>query len=78
MIKVDGYNDAIIGVSWDDRLVYDIDKMIAILVDRDSMTPDDAYEFLIYNVFESFIDEKQPIYAQTADFMIEEALNVER
>ena len=38
LLKIDGFNDAIIGVSSDIRIVYSIDKIIDIL--KEDMTED--------------------------------------
>lgn len=43
------YDAAIIGVSSDDRVVYDYDKMIACLMDEDGMDPEEAADFISYN-----------------------------
>ena len=43
------YDDALVGVTEDGRAVYDIDKMIASLVETKGMTPFDAVEWIEYN-----------------------------
>ena len=43
------YDAASIGVSSDDRVVYDYDKMIACLMDEDGMDADEAADFISYN-----------------------------
>lgn len=43
------YDDAIIGVDQDGRIVYDYDKMVDSLVNEDGMSRDDAVEFIEYN-----------------------------
>jgi len=43
------YAPAFIGVTSDDRAVYDHDKMVEFLMDRDGMTEDEAVEFISYN-----------------------------
>lgn len=42
------YDDALIGVSIDNRAVYDFDKMVECLM-ADGITYDDAVEFIDYN-----------------------------
>jgi len=44
-----GYEDAIIGVSHDNRAVYSYDKMIKWLCETDSMTPENAADYISYN-----------------------------
>lgn len=43
------YDAAIIGVSSDDRVIYDYDEMIAYLMCEDSMTIEEAMDFIDYN-----------------------------
>ena len=43
------YETAIIGISYDDRAIYDLDLMIDYLVENDGMTEEEALEFIDYN-----------------------------
>lgn len=43
------YDDALIGVTEDNRAVYDYDKMVAWLVDTEGFTVDEAIEWISYN-----------------------------
>ena len=43
------YDSAIIGISDDNRVIYDYDKMVANLMDVDGMEMLDAVEFIDYN-----------------------------
>lgn len=43
------YDSAIIGVSHDDRVIYDYDEMIASLMLEDDMTMEEAMDFIDYN-----------------------------
>ena len=43
------YDVAIIGVSNDDRVIYDYDKMIGCLMDEDDMSAIEAADFISYN-----------------------------
>lgn len=47
------YDSAFIGVSHDDRAVYDYEKMIVYLMDTDGMTYEEAVEFIDYNTLRS-------------------------
>lgn len=44
------YDAAIVGMSEDNRVVYDYDEMVRCLVDRDGMDELSAMEFIDYNV----------------------------
>lgn len=61
-IVLDGFDDALIGVSHDGRLIYDLGVMRKILEDRDKMCPLEADEFLDYNVLNTNFGELIPIY----------------
>ena len=43
------YDDALIGVTHDNRAVYDFDKMVQWLVDTQGFTQDEAVEWIEYN-----------------------------
>lgn len=61
----DGFDDAIIGMDMNSevyRVVYGVEKMIFILMHRDSMTEEEALEYLEYNVFSAYLGEGTPIY----------------
>lgn len=54
MLKADGLDEACIGIatrcSQPDLLVYDVEKVLAIFMERDGMTRLEAEEFFAYNV----------------------------
>jgi|TARA_R100000664_G_C2755906_1_gene143691 hypothetical protein len=58
----DGFNDAVIGYHRDGKVVYDEDKMIKILMERDGMTIEDAIEYLNFNVFCAYVGEYTPVH----------------
>lgn len=43
------YDDALIGVTEDNRAVYDFDKMVTWLVETEGFTVDEAIEWIEYN-----------------------------
>jgi len=60
-----GFEEAIIGLDTSQevfRVVYDIDAIISILMERDEMTEEDALEYFSYNVQGSYVGEGTPIY----------------
>jgi hypothetical protein len=62
---VDGFDEAVIGVeALKMRLVYDINKMRTILVERDKMTFEEAMDFLDHNVLGTYVGEQTPIYVE--------------
>jgi hypothetical protein len=56
------FDDAIIGTDYTGKLVYNIDKMIEILVTRDEMSEEEAMEYLDFNVFCAYVGELTPIH----------------
>lgn len=66
MLKADGFDAALIGLgrrcSQEDVLVYDFDKAVKILVDRDKMAVDEAMEFLEYNTLGAWVGEETPLF----------------
>lgn len=57
------YDDAIVGVSHDDRVIYDYDKMIEHLMEYENMTDEEAADFISYNTIRSipYAGEYAPI-----------------
>ena len=61
----DNLNDAVIGVSDDQRAVYDIDKMAVCLQTNQGLSEDDAYEWIDYNILGVYVGEFTPIHIYT-------------
>ena len=57
------YDDAFIGVSNDERAVYDYDKMVEWLVKTQDFTVEDAVEWIDYNTIRAlpYYGDKAPI-----------------
>ena len=65
LLMVDGFDEAVIGVeALKMRLVYDINKMRTILVERDKMTFEEAMDFIDHNVLGTYVGEQTPIYVE--------------
>jgi hypothetical protein len=65
LLMVDGFDEAVIGVeALKMRLVFDINKMRTILVERDKMTFEEAMDFLDHNVLGTYVGEQTPIYVE--------------
>ena len=63
LLKINGFDEAIIGVqeSIERKLVYDIDKIAEILMTRDEMSEEDAYDYISFNITSAYVGEKTPI-----------------
>lgn len=64
-----GFNDAIIGMveRFDLPIIvaYNVDKIISILIERDGMTYDEAYEFYEFNIKNAWVGENGPAFIIT-------------
>lgn len=58
-----GYDNAVIGVSSDGCLIYDFDLMVDELVEDEEMTPEEAIEWIDYNVIRAlpYMGDQAPI-----------------
>tara|TARA_R100001509_G_scaffold141372_1_gene96415 strand:- start:138 stop:404 length:267 start_codon:yes stop_codon:yes gene_type:complete len=72
-LTADGFDDALIGCTYGANVVavYDIDKMIEILMEE-GLDWDEAAEFLDFNVVGAYVGEKTPKYIR---FVTEEVHN---
>lgn len=70
-LSADGFDEAIVGIA--ERcgqpalLVYDRQKCIKILVDRDGMTEEEAVEYFDFNVSGAWVGEHTPIWMDTLE-----------
>ena len=55
-LKADGFDAAIIGIDSKQRMVYSIEKILAILID-DDMNEEDALEHFYYNISGSYVGD---------------------
>jgi hypothetical protein len=57
-----GLDEAVVGiVPKTMQLVYDTDKIIEILMNRDGMSEEDAFDYFYYNIEGAYVGEKTPI-----------------
>ena len=68
MKRWEGFNVAIIGTAsvWNgnervDVLVYDVEKMVETLIDRDGMSGEDAIEYIDFNIENAYIGKDTPV-----------------
>ena len=68
VIVADGFEDALIGVGQQFNkamAVYDRQKCIEILMERDGMSEEEAVEYFEYNVTGAWVGEYTPIFLET-------------
>jgi len=71
-MKADGFEDCVLGVGSriDNNvpiIVYDLDKCASVLVERDGMTLDEAYEYLHTNTIGAWVGEGTPLFIRKVD-----------
>ena len=70
-LKADDLDDAIIGYGsyWDKIsnpvLIYDVNKVIDILMTRDGMSYEDAVEFFEFNILDAWVGDGTPMFIYT-------------
>lgn len=65
------YDDALIGVSWDGRAIYDFEKMVDWLMKEEGWSDNDAIEWIEYNTIRGlpYMGEKAPIVMYPLAYM---------
>ena len=67
-LLADGLEAALVGYTVNHHhphvAVYDIDKCIDVLVERDGMTPEEADDFLSFNTLGAYVGENGPMYVR--------------
>ncbi len=66
-LVADGFDEAIVGIGRQfnkNLVIYDEDKCIQILMERDGMTDEEAIEFFEFNVVGAYVGEYTPIYVR--------------
>lgn len=64
-VFADGLDDALVGYAYvNDRHValYSVKKVISVLVDRDGMSEDDAWEYYEFNIVGAYVGPDTPIF----------------
>jgi hypothetical protein len=61
MIVADGFDEAIIGCTWDYKVVYDAERCVKILIEG-GIPEAEAAEYFEFNVINAYVGEKTPIF----------------
>jgi hypothetical protein len=65
VLIADGFDDAVIGIEpMTMRVVYNIDKVIEILMDQ-GMDHDEAIEYYEFNIVGAYVGEQTPLFVNT-------------
>jgi hypothetical protein len=82
-LLANGFEAALIGVGTQfntDVAVYDFQDCINVLIERDGMMPEDAYEYMDFNVTGAYVGENTPVflhYRSLRDYLISEGYEQE-
>lgn len=61
----DGFDEAVIGVDIvGERIIYSVQKVIDILMERDGMDEQDAIDWYEYNMQSTYVGEHTPIWCE--------------
>ena len=79
MLRADGFDNAIIGLTtlWNvdgNVLVYNIDKIIDTLMNRDGMSYEEASEYFELNIQRAYMGEGTPLYVHMGAETIKEQI----
>ncbi len=61
----DGFDEAIIGMTTNGHVVYDISKIHELLMANSDMTLDDAIDYAEYNILCAYVGEFTPVHMTT-------------
>jgi len=67
LLKADGFDEAILGVVQRigiEAICYDLDKVIEILMTRDGMDEEEAWEYYQFNIAGSWVGESTPVFIE--------------
>ena len=65
-VVVNGFDDAVVGYEpRNERLIYDRNRMVDILMKQENMNQEEAWGYLECNVFDDYEGEETPIFIDT-------------
>ena len=67
LLKADGFDEAILGVVQRigiEALCYDLNKVIEILMTRDGMDEEEAWEYYQFNIANAWVGESTPLFLE--------------
>ena len=67
LLKADGFDEAILGVVQRigiEAICYDLNKVIEILMTRDGMDEEEAWEYYQFNIAGAWVGESTPVFIE--------------
>ena len=71
LLFANSFDGAIIGVAVghdSERVVYNARHMVEILLQEENLTEEEAWEYLEFNTFGSYVGKNTPIYVEGIDY----------
>lgn len=68
MLELDDMQEAIIGVTTDDRLVYDYEKLVQVSMEKYHLSEEEAADYVSYNIVRgnSYVtDQRKPVIIES-------------
>jgi len=77
-LTADGFDDAVIGIVGGHvgrpyRVVYDYEKCVQVLMSRDEMSEEDAFDHMEFNVVDAYAGPETPEFLASAEAILEQA-----
>ena len=63
-LSEDFFDDAIVGVSYNSQVVYDMDLMVDFFATNNDCTEEDALEYLEFNTWCAYVGELTPVFVR--------------
>ena len=63
-LSEDFFDDAIVGVSYNSQVVYDMDLMVDLFATNNDCTEEDALEYLEFNTWCAYVGELTPVFVR--------------
>lgn len=65
LVIADGFDEAVVGIDvMGERIIYSVQKVIDILMERDGMDEQEAIDWYEYNMQSTYVGEHTPIWCE--------------
>ena len=65
LVIADGFDEAVVGIDvMGERIIYSVQKVIDILIERDGMDEQEAIDWYEYNMQSTYVGEHTPIWCE--------------
>ncbi len=64
VVGIDGMDDAFMGCTPNGVAVYNLDRIVEIVMEDDELSEEEAIEYVQFNIVDAYIGEKTPIFVE--------------